>query len=165
MSKLLRALALAVAAFSFAAAGATAAPPTVIEVDVSFPSGLCTNVDVEQSLEGTLRIISQNPNKEIQVFPNFVVSFTGNGKTLSTVGPAVLHITYNSDGSIAQTVVTGLSGALTVPGHGVIVLDTGYLVFEGEFAASPVILEKGPHGFFGAEADLEAFCAYFEGTL
>jgi hypothetical protein len=47
----------------------------------------------------------------------------------------------------------------------VILLDTGYIVFDGEFAASPVILPaKGPHAFF-VDADFEAFCAYFEGTL
>ena len=133
-----------------------------MQVDVTFPSGICTGVDVQQTLQGTVRIITQNPHKEIQVFPTFRVSFSANGKTLSTAGPAVEHITYNPDGSIAQTVVTGLLGALTVPGYGVILLDTGYLVFAGEFAASPVILAKGPHELFGPEADFEAFCAYFE---
>jgi hypothetical protein len=164
MGKLLRTLALVALVLGLVST-ATAAPPTTTEVNVTFPSGLCTGVDVQQTLQGTVRIITQNPHKEIQVFPGFRVSFSANDKTLSTAGPAVLHITYNADGSIAQTVVTGLIGALTVPGHGVILLDTGYIVFAGEFAVSPVILAKGPHEFFGPEADFEAFCAYFEGTL
>jgi hypothetical protein len=133
-----------------------------VEVDDTFPSGLCTDVDVQQTLQGTVRIITQNPHKEIQVFPTFTVTFSANGKTLSTAGPADTHVTYNPDGTIAQSVLTGLLGALTVPGYGVILLDTGYIVFAGEFAASPVILERGPHEFFGPEADFEAFCAYFE---
>jgi hypothetical protein len=148
-----------------AASTALAAPPATEEVNVTFPSGLCTGVNVLQTLQGTQRTITANPHKDIQVFPGFRVSFTANGKTLSTAGPAVLHITYNPDGSIAQTVVTGLLGALTVPGHGVILLDAGYIVFAGAFAASPVIDSKGPHEFFGSQADFEAFCAYFEGTL
>ena len=164
MGKLTRAVALVVLVLGLAAP-ATAAAPATSNVDVTFPSGICTGVDVQQTLQGTVRIITQNPHNEIQVFPGFRVSFSANGKTLSTAGPAVLHITYNADGSIAQTVVTGLIGSLTVPGHGVILLDTGYIVFAGEFAASPVIDAKGPHEFFGSEADFEAFCAYFEGTL
>lgn len=161
MARLLRFLALTTLALGLAST-ATAARPATVEVDVTFPSGLCTGADVQQTLHGTVRIITGNPHKEIQVFPGFRVSFSANGKTLSTAGPAVEHITYNADGTIDQTVVTGLLGALTVPGYGVILLDTGYIVFDGEFAASPVILERGPHEFFGGEADLTAFCDYFE---
>jgi hypothetical protein len=160
---------LALVAVALAALGTassvSAASPTTVQIDVSFPVDLCPGVAMEQTLAGTVKIITQNPQQEIQVFPNTTVSFTANGKTLSTIAPGILHITYNPDGSIAQTIVTGLSGALTVPGHGVILLDTGYIVFAGEFAASPVVSSPGPHEFFGADADLEAFCAYFEGTL
>jgi hypothetical protein len=147
------------------ASSVSAAAPTTVQIDVSFPVDLCPGLAMEQTVAGTVKIVTQNPHKEIQVFPNTSVSFTANGRTLSSIAPGVLYITYGTDGSIAQTVLTGLSGAFTVPGHGVILLDTGYVVFAGAFAAAPVVLAHGPHEFFGADADLHGFCAYFEGTL
>jgi hypothetical protein len=67
-----------------------------------------------------------------------------------------------SDGSIAQTKVVGLLVAVTIPGQGVIALQTGYLIVAGAFngSASQVVLSHGPNDFF-SEGGLTAFCAYF----
>jgi hypothetical protein len=166
----MRRLVTALAAALATAAGTptvAAAPPTTADFDFTFPVELCPGVTgMEQTLEGTVKIITQNPAKEIQVFPSrTTVSFTANERTLSSPAPASLKITRNADGSIAQTVVNGLSGVFTVPGYGNIMLDTGYIVFAGEFPFAPVIAAKGPHEFFGPDADFDAFCAFFEGTL
>jgi hypothetical protein len=143
-----------------------AAPPATIDFDITFPSDLCSGVTgMEQTLRGTVKVITQNRHVEIQVFPHTTVAFTANGRTLSSPAPASLKITRAADGSITETVVNGLSGVFTVPGHGNILLDAGYIVFGGEFPLALVTLAKGPHEFFGPDADFEAFCAYFEGTL
>jgi hypothetical protein len=143
---------------------AAAAPPISFEIDDSIPDSTCPGIDLTFRLTGTVRIITQKSGQEIQVFPHFRVSYSGNGRTLSSAGPAVLHITYNADGSIAQTKVTGLLAAYTVPGHGVILLDAGHIVLGGAFPFAPVIEWHGPFDFF-VEGDVEAFCAYFAGTL
>lgn len=147
------------------ASTAAAARPAIYQIDFTVPDTTCPGIDLMFHLQGGVVDITQNPTKEIVAQPNGIVSWSANGKTLSSRGPAVLMITYNADGSIAQTKVAGLLIAVTVPGHGVILLDTGYIVFAGEFRASPVILERGPHQFLGGEADVTAFCGYFAGTL
>jgi hypothetical protein len=165
MSRFMRVLVLTVLTLGLATTAA-AAPPDVVEVDVTFPDPICgPGIDLMFSLQGTIRIITQNPHNEIQVFPGFRVSYSANGKTLSSPGPAVAHITYDADGSIAQTVLTGLLAAYTIPGHGVVLLDTGYIVFEGPFPTAPIGEMHGQFDFFGGEGDLTAFCAFFEGTL
>lgn len=163
MFRFMRVLVLIIVTLGLATTAA-AAPPISFEVDDSFPVDTCPGIDLTQTLQGTVRIITQNPSKEIQVFPQFRVSISGNGRTLSSAGPAVAHITYNGDGSVAQTKVTGLLAAFTVPGHGVILLDAGDIVFAGGFPFAPVIIAHGQFDFF-VEEDFEAFCAYFAGTL
>jgi hypothetical protein len=144
------------------ASTATAARPLIYQLDVTVPDSTCSGIDLMFHLQGGVVDITQNPTKEIVAAPNFVVSWSANGKTLSSRGPALLMITYNADGSIAQTKVVGLLVAVTLPGQGVIALQTGYLVVAGAFAgaASEVVQQHGPNDFF-SEGDLAAFCAYF----
>jgi hypothetical protein len=61
----------------------------------------------------------------------------------------------------ASNTVSHSAWALTTR-DGIILLDTGYIGFAGEFAASPVFIERGPHELFGSDADLTAFCTYFQ---
>jgi hypothetical protein len=166
-------LACAVAALA-AVSAAGARPPeiTVIPVDGSVPplefTDLCPGVTLTQSFTGTIRIIRQFDRtgtavREIQVFPTFTVTYTGNGKSLSTAGPAPLFLTLNDDGTVAESKVVGLLGVFHVPGGAPLIIDAGYLLFEGEFPLDPIVVLHGRHDFFGPEADLTAFCEYFTG--
>ena len=142
------------------ASTATAARPDVFNIDISSPDSTCPGINLTFRVQGVVVDITQNRRKEIVAAPNTTISWAGNGKTLSSRGPAVLIITYNTDGSIAQTKVVGLLIAVTLPGQGVILLQAGNIVFAGEFGSSPVLLAHGPNQFFG-DGDLSAFCGYF----
>ena len=142
------------------AASVSAARPAIYTIDFTVPDSTCPGIDLQFHLEGGVVDITQNPTKEISAQPRGVVSWTANGKTLSSRGPAVLMITYNADGSVAQTKVAGLLVAVTLPGQGVILLQTGEVVFAGAFRDSPVVLSHGPNQFLGS-GDLSAFCGYF----
>jgi hypothetical protein len=144
------------------ASTATAARPNIFQVDITVPDSTCPGINLMFHLQGGEVQITQNPTKEILTAPNFVVSWSANGKTLSSRGPAVLMTTFNADGSIAQSKVTGLLVAVHIPGQGVIALQAGYLIVAGAFngSASQVVLSHGPNDFF-SEGGLTAFCAYF----
>jgi hypothetical protein len=101
------------------------------------------------------------PTREIQVFPEFTVSYSANGRTLSTPGPAPTLIALNPDGTPAATKVVGLVGVFHVPGGPPLVVDAGYLLFAGAFPTAPITVAHGRHDFFGPNADVTAFCAYF----
>ncbi len=57
--------------------------------------------------------------------------------------------------------MNGLNAAITVPGTGVVLLDTGSITWAGGFQG-PVLAESGPHGWLGSD-DRQAFCDYFAG--
>ena len=81
------------------------------------------------------------------------------GRELSGAAPAVFRTTYNLDGTIASLTATGLNAAITLPGQGRILLDTGRIAWEGGFLG-PTLFEAGPHGWMGSD-EHEAFCAYY----
>ena len=83
------------------------------------------------------------------------------GRSLSGSSPAVFRTVYAADGSIISLTVTGLNAAITVPGSGVVLLDTGSITWAGGFQG-PVLAEHGPHAWQGS-GDSSAFCAYFAG--
>jgi hypothetical protein len=161
MSRFMCVLALVAVTLGLASVAA-AAPPVVIELDETFPDPICgaSVPDLTFSLKGTIRINTQNPHEEIQIFV-LSLSYSANGKTLSSPSSVAMHITYNADGSIAQTVVTGLISVYTIPGQGAVLFDTGYIVFDGPFPTGPISEMHGHFGFFGGEDDLTAFCTYF----
>ena len=88
-----------------------------------------------------------------------ILSDEASGRSLSGSSPAVFRTTYASDGSIEKLTVTGLSAAIAIPGQGVVLLDTGYLVWSGGFLG-PTLADRGPHGWLGSDG-AEAFCDYF----
>ena len=74
-----------------------------------------------------------NLTRIISAFPRARVTFSANGKSISTVTPSVERITFNSDGSSTLT-ITGLSGHLITGGGRPQAADVGRIVF---FFSSP----------------------------
>jgi len=66
--------------------------------------------------------------RAIDVFPTARVTFSANGKSISTVTPSVGHTTFNADGS-ATVAITGLSGHLIMGGGPPQAADVGRIVF------------------------------------
>jgi hypothetical protein len=128
----LAALALAgVACLSASPADATAPQQTVIPINDTFTvTDICPFPIVETG-QGTLRIIDfvdQNgiTTRELDITPGFMVTFSANGITLSTVSVSLAHITFN--GGSATVTITGLSGHISIPGQGTLALSAGRIV-------------------------------------
>lgn len=69
-----------------------------------------------------------NLTRVISAFPMARVTFSANGKSVSTPTPSVEHITFNPDGSATVT-ITGLSGHLITGGGPPLAADVGRVVF------------------------------------
>ena len=117
---------------------ATAGGPvhTVIEIDDVFtipaaPEGPCAFA-IQGHATGTVKIkefsdSEGNLTRVISAFPTARVTFSANGKSISTVTPSVEHITFNPDGSATLT-ITGLSGHLITGGGPPVAADVGRIV-------------------------------------
>jgi hypothetical protein len=150
---------------------AFAAPPTfqTVHVDEQFEDPFLTakcGFPVQTHLQGAIKIAvhydrAGNPVKEIQVYPHFIVTFSANSKSFTTPGPAVNIITLQPDGSPNTFTTVGLVAAVHLPGQGVILLDAGKIIFQGEFGGT-ITTEVGPHQLFGT-GDATPFCAALAG--
>ena len=87
----------------------------------------------------------------------FTVTVTGKGTTLTQQNSSFsTQITYNPDGSPKTITDNGPYNKFTVPGGGVVLLDTGHIVFDSDFN---IVFESGPRQ--ATHGDLDAFCAAF----
>jgi hypothetical protein len=105
------------------------------------PAGPCAYA-IQGHATGTVKTTeffdsSGNLVREISAFPRARVTFSANGKSISTVTPSVEHITFNTDGSATVT-ITGLSGHLVTGGGPPVAADVGRIVF---FFSSPTDTE------------------------
>jgi hypothetical protein len=85
----------------------------------------------------------------------FRVTVTAKGTTLTQQNSSFTEIrTYNPDGSFKTITDNGPFNKFTAPGRGIVWLDTGHLVVDGDFN---ILFVSGPrqNGAFGA------FCAAF----
>jgi hypothetical protein len=118
------------------------------------PEGPCSFA-VEVHVVGDIRDIlffdrEGNAIRELNVLPHFRVSFSANGKTITTASPAPLHLTFNPDGSVVAT-ITGLQGHLIVGGGPPQASDVGRIVFffSGPEDEEPDILFQAGSFNFG----------------
>ena len=140
------------------AIGASAAPPEHLpweEIDETFtipaaPLGPCAFA-IQVTLTGKSRHThffdqAGNEVRELTIFPTLRITFSANGKSISTVSPSVEHVTLNPDGSVVVT-ITGLQGHLIVRGQPPLAADVGRIVlfFSGPGDEEPDILfQAGP---------------------
>jgi hypothetical protein len=123
---------------------ATAGRPThtTVNVDDEFtipaaPEGPCAFA-IQGHFTGTIKTTeffdsSGNLVRAITAFPKARVTFSANGKSISTVTPSVEHVNINPDGSATVT-ITGLSGHLITGGGPPLAADVGRIVL---FFSSP----------------------------
>ena len=85
----------------------------------------------------------------------FRVTATAKGTTLTSQNASFSEtITYNPDGSIKTLTDNGVYNRFTAPGRGIVWLDTGHLIVDGDFN---VLFVAGPR----QNGDFKAFCAAF----
>lgn len=118
---------------------ATAGKPShsVMDIDDVFtipaaPEGPCA-FEIQGHATGQIRTTEfvdddGNLTRVISAFPKARVTFSANGKSISTVTPSVEHIAFNPDGSATFT-ITGLSGHLITGGGPPVAADVGRVVF------------------------------------
>jgi hypothetical protein len=143
------------------AVGARAIPPEhfpVVHVDETdtipaAPEGPCAfaiDVHVVGDVRHTHFFDRQgNVIRELTVFPRFRVTFSANGKSITTVSIAAEHVTINPDGS-ATIAITGLQGHLIVGGGPPVAADVGRLVlfFSGPEDEEPdIVFQAGKFNF------------------
>jgi hypothetical protein len=75
-----------------------------------------------------------NVIREISTAPTFQITFTNlnTGKSVISPGPSSVKVLYNLDGTVATFTVDGLNLRIAVPGHGLVFLQTGKLVFDAD---------------------------------
>src|SRR4029450_11589416 len=86
---------------------------------------------IVESGQGTARIIDfvdQNGHttRELDLAPGFTAPSPAHGVPLTTVSPALPHITFNDDSETFA--ITGLSGHISIPGQGTLALSAGRIV-------------------------------------
>ena len=87
----------------------------------------------------------------------FTVTVTAKGTSLTQQNSSFsTHIIYDRDGSPKTITDNGPYNRFTVPGGGVVLLDTGHIVFDDEFN---ILFESGPRQ--ATHGDFAAFCAAF----
>jgi hypothetical protein len=85
----------------------------------------------------------------------FRVTATAKGTTLTDQNEAFSDtLTYNPDGSVKTETANGPFNKYTAPGRGVVWLDTGHIIVDGD---GNVLFVSGPR----QNGDLTAFCAAF----
>ena len=87
----------------------------------------------------------------------YEVTATANGVQLRTRSSYQIIVTYNEDGSVATSREDGLHFGFTVPGEGVVLLETGRIDFDAD--TGKIRFETGLHMF--REGDFDAFCQAF----
>ena len=136
---------------------ATAGKPShsVMDIDDVFtipaaPEGPCA-FEIQGHATGQIRTTefsdaAGNLTRVISAFPRARVTFSANGKSISTVTPSVEHITFNPDGSATVT-ITGLSGHLITGGGPPVAADVGRVVFffsDPDDEEPDVVFQAGP---------------------
>ncbi len=136
---------------------ATAGKPShsVTDIDDVFtipaaPEGPCA-FEIQGHATGQIRTTefsdgAGNLTRVISAFPRARVTFSANGKSISTVTPSVEHITFNPDGSTTVT-ITGLSGHLITGGGPPVAADVGRVVFffsDPDDEEPDVLFQAGP---------------------
>ena len=88
----------------------------------------------------------------------FTVTYTAKGRTLTQQSEAFSAvITYNRDGSARTYTQRGPFDRFTVPGSGIVLLDTGIAMFSEPDES--LLFSGGPHQ--AVNGDFDAFCAAF----
>lgn len=155
----------AVALFAPPAAASTQVK-SVIHVDEAYiDSGICA-FDVTFHLSGSFKNVDYYDNggflyKTIDTVGGggpFTVTATANDTTLTMQNEAFsVVITYNRDGSVRTYTQRGLFDKFTTPGGGVVLLDTGKVIFD--IRGDKILFIVGPHQ--AVNGDFDAFCAAF----
>ena len=136
---------------------------TVVHVDDTFVDSEICGFDITSHVSGSLTFADfyDNSGSRYKTIGRagpgpFSVTVTAKGTTLTQQNSSFTEITtYSADGSVRTLIDNGPYNKFTAPGNGVVWLDTGRIVVDGDFN---VLFVAGPR----QDGEFEAFCASFE---
>ena len=143
---------------------ARAAEPAhvVIPINDTFTDNQSCAFPVVVHVEGTGRstdFFDQNGNliRTLNVYPGLTISFSANGKTLTSASPAIDIDTFNADGTIT-VFIAGLLAHISVPGQGIIAINTGLRIYLFTEQGPEVIFQAGASTFDTFEGPVSQLC-------
>jgi hypothetical protein len=171
MSRVTKLLILAMTSmFGFALSAQPAAANTQVKstnhVNFTYVESEICPFDLRVHLEGFYKSVDYHNNsgflyKTINTVGGggpFTVTYTAHGTTLTQQNEAFSEvITYNRDGSARTYTRRGQYARFTVPGGGIVLLDTGIAMWSEP--VEDLLFAGGPHQ--AVNGDFEAFCAAF----
>jgi hypothetical protein len=145
-------------------AAANSVVTQVIHVDDTFVNSDTCAFDLTLHVSGTFRQADYYDNsgflyKTLLTAGGgaFTVTVTAKGTTLTMQNQSyLLTITYNADGSVSTSMLSGPNFIFTLPGSGIVYLDAGTVTFDSE---GNIVFEGGMHQ--DLNGDVDAFCAAF----
>jgi hypothetical protein len=148
---------------------AQAAEPAhvVIPINDTFTDNQSCDFPVVVHLEGTGRstdFFDKNGNliRTLSVFPGLTISFSANGKTLTSASPAIDIDTFNADGTVTAF-IAGLLAHISVPGQGIIAINTGLRIYLFTEQGPEVIFQAGASTFDTFEGPVSQLCGVLAG--
>lgn len=132
----------------------------MLVVDYTYTDTALCGFPIVYTENGTFKVKTYydgagNPVKLILTnMSRYTETATANGKALTTTWPAGFIVSFVNN-TAAQF---GLRAAYHVPGEGVVLLETGHIVFD--LATGDVLFTAGEHQLL--EGSAAAFCSYFE---
>jgi hypothetical protein len=143
---------------------AQAAEPAqvVIPINETFTDNESCDFPVVVHLEGTRRatdFFDQNGNliRTLSVYPGLTISFSANDKTLTSATPAIDIATINADGTVT-VFIAGLLAHISVPGQGIVAINTGLRIYLFTEQGPEVIFRAGASTFDTFEGPLSQLC-------
>jgi len=143
---------------------ARAAEPThvVIPINDSFTDDQSCNFPVVVHVDGTGRstdFFDRNGNlvRSLSVYPGLTISFSANGKTLTSASPAIDIDTFNADGTLT-VFIAGLLAHISVPGQGIIAINTGLRIYLFSEQGPELIFRAGTSTFDTFEGPVSQLC-------
>jgi hypothetical protein len=135
---------------------------TVVHVDDTFVDSEICGFDITSHFFGPLTFADFYDNSGFRyktigrAGPGpFTVTVSAKGTTLMQQNVSFTEITtYNADGSVKTLTDTGPYNKITAPGSGIVWLDTGRIVVDGDFN---ILFVAGPR----QNGEFDAFCAAF----
>jgi hypothetical protein len=135
---------------------------TVVHVDDTFVNSEMCGFDITAHFFGSLTFADFYDNSGFRYKTigragpgQFTITVTAKGTTLTQQNSSFTEITtYNADGSVKTITDNGPYNKFTAPGSGIVFLDTGHIVVDGDFN---VLFVAGPR----QNGEFDAFCAAF----
>ncbi len=130
-------------------------------LDIAFTDSWTCSGPFEVRILGSIKVASVQVKKDgsvriVEVAPNTRITVSTTTSTLRGAIGGTAFYDIDPNGDLVSITFPGLNAAFTVPGTGLVLLETGLLVLAPD---GTVIRQSGPHQMFGSNPETAKFCA------